>query len=295
MKEYYNISETAKHTSELRLDSNIKYKKQFYCPTVLRIDEIYRYFYSQYCEVRFKLINQIIDELKPDIVIEFASGLSPRGLIIAEKSRKLLYVDTDLSGINKYKQKIFQGNTIKHPDNLIIKRFDLLTDNMHNLRKFVNVDGKKVVFLTEGLLPYLDYKELRNVLSGLTGLVNNRNQFFWISDINIKYSKLSKGEESVLLALTKTKKNIEKEINWKILNYPFLSNNHFVKFITNDPRYSRRNIKFYKMKDYKGTLRSKRILKNLIENTNIKNSADKLLAKKVRIFKIRLECQNQET
>lgn len=178
MKKYDNISETAKHTSELRLDSDIRHKDQFYCSTVLETDELYRYFYSQYCEVRFKLINQIIEELKPDIVIEFASGLSSRGLILAEAHSNLIFIDTDLLEIIKFKQEVFKKHKIKHPPNLIVGEFELLTENILNFNKFLNISNKKVAFITEGPLPYFDFLGVKRVFSRLSSLANSENQFF---------------------------------------------------------------------------------------------------------------------
>lgn len=48
------------------------------------------------------------------------------------------------------------------------------------------------------------------------------------------------------------------------------------------------DIDFYGLKDYRGDIYSREKLKDLIKNKNIRNSANKLLEKKVKIFKLRL-------
>lgn len=288
MKKYNSISETSKHTSELRLDSDIRYREQFYCPTILTIDELYRYFYAQYCEIRFKLINQIVEELNPDIIIEFASGLSPRGLAFTENNKNLIFIDTDLSGINKFKKELIKKHKIEHPPNLIFSKFNLLTDDILFFNNFFQGKNKKIALISEGLLPYLDFSEVKEIYSQISRLVNNDNQFFWISDLNVKYGRLSKGEEFILKSLQDTKNKIEEKINWKILNHPFLSTRHFNELIGDNFAHKKDGVKFYKLKDYKENIFSKEKLKNLIKNEGIKNSANKLLEKKINIFKLHL-------
>lgn len=288
MKKYDCISETSKHISELRLDSDIRHKEQFYCPTILTINELYRYFYAQYCEIRYKLINQIIEELNPDIIIEFASGLSPRGLTFAENNKNLIFIDTDLPRISKFKKESIKKHKIEHPPNLIFSKFNLLTDDVLFFNKFIQGKNKKIAFITEGLLPYLDFLEVKEIYSQLSRLVNNDNQFFWISDLNIEYGRLSKGEELILKSLKNTRNKIEEKINWKILSHPFSSINHFNELIGDNLARKKDGVKFYNLKDYKGNIFSREKLKNLIKGESIKNSAYKLLEKKVNIFKLHL-------
>lgn len=286
IKKYDTISETSKHTSELRLDSDIRHRRQFYCPTVLTIDEVYRYFYAQYCEIRFKFINQIIEEINPDIIVEFASGLSSRGLVFAQNNKNSIFVDTDLQAINKFKKELIKKNKIKYPSNLILRKFDLLTDDISVFSKFFNCNNKKIVFITEGLLPYLDFSEVKKVYSKFSKLVNKNNQFFWISDLNIQYGKLSKGEESALEMIKNNKNKIEEKINWKILNHSFSSTGHFKKTIINSSVRKKSQVKFYKLKDYKNNIFSREKLRNIIKDKKIKSACNTLLEKKVTMFKL---------
>ncbi|MFA5047824.1 MAG: non-canonical purine NTP pyrophosphatase [Patescibacteria group bacterium] len=113
-------------------------------------------------EARHKLINRLINENKTGQILEIASGLTPRGLAIAEENPSLCYVEVDLSDMASHKRKLlkvlFDKGRARPQKNLFIEDGDALDYDslVAATRHFKN---EPVVIIQEGLLRYMNFDQ----------------------------------------------------------------------------------------------------------------------------------------
>ena len=121
-------------------------------------------------ELRYKSLSGILKNLPYDNILELASGLSPRGLILTENPG-IRFVETDLPGILQDKQEIVKGLLMseERPGYRFASANALDADEFmaaaHNLRP-----GPAVV-IHEGLLPYLNAEEKKKLATNIMGLL----------------------------------------------------------------------------------------------------------------------------
>ncbi|MBW3011018.1 class I SAM-dependent methyltransferase [Candidatus Woesearchaeota archaeon] len=115
---------------------------------------------------RYKSIKQELDDIKPDILVVGACGLSPLGLVYAQENPDKHVIETDLFEVESARQKA----DVKRPTNYQLMKLDLLDiDNIkdfsHRIKGAATVTGlESIAFVTEGLTFYFDDRE-RSILN----------------------------------------------------------------------------------------------------------------------------------
>lgn len=108
-------------------------------------------------------------------IIEFPSGLSPRGMTFSENP-EYLYIESDLENmLNRKKNivdKIYSQNKINKTNHKFVSA-NLLEGNLEE-KIFPHIDkNEKSVVITEGLTPYFDMGNLRKILTNIYKLLKN--------------------------------------------------------------------------------------------------------------------------
>jgi len=127
-------------------------------------------------EARYKLIDKLLDESSIQQVLELASGLSPRGLILTEKDFDTQYAELELKEMAQLKQSILGAISIP-PNNLHITPGNALrAEDFNAAIKSFDI-SKRMAVLNEGLLRYLNFdektlvaKNVHSVLSRFGGI-----------------------------------------------------------------------------------------------------------------------------
>jgi len=282
-KGYLAISESARHTSELRLSADIKYRWQFYCPTTWPISNLYRYFYSIYCEIRFKLISQLAKEFNPDVIIELASGLSPRGLIMAEERVSLIYFDSDLPEIIDYKKSIFSRYGLNRPQNLLLAVKDLKGEEIDFV---IQKKADKIILISEGLLPWLTQKGAKEIHQKIERFAQKHGQaqIFWLTDINLVFKDLDPEEEKINRLIKIERQRLGEKIDQPVVSEPFEDMEAFKKAL----ELGERGAKIYRTKDLVDEISSRKINADLIELSEIKATISRLISKKAAIVAVEI-------
>ena len=113
-------------------------------------------------EVRYKSIQNALEKRNMKQVLEFASGISLRGLAMT-RDPALIYVETDLPGLNEEKLKLINiiknRHNIGHRPNLFfypvnILNFDEIEPSLQNLDR-----KRPLAIVHEGLFQYLTRQE----------------------------------------------------------------------------------------------------------------------------------------
>ena len=162
------ISPTAKSVAYFRAFSEIPYSQEISDATnsssaFSELSEQDREevvsFLSPTCEARYKIINEMIKKCGYKNVLEIASGISPRGLVMTGDPA-VNYVETDLPGILAEKQKVIEGIISKMSEtrpNLHFTPVNALdTGQMLSTTSFF--DGP-VAVCNEGLMSYFSRQE----------------------------------------------------------------------------------------------------------------------------------------
>ena len=170
-----NISPTAKLVAYWRQFTDIPYSQDiasyFHVEETMQemfADQLAAYkfgvdtVFAPYIEIRYKSIQYAILKREIKQVLEFASGISLRGLAMT-CDPELVYVETDLPGITEEKcqvvQKIMTKHNIPDRDNLFFYPVNILqfSEIEPVLRHF---DAQQpIAIVNEGLLQYLSLEE----------------------------------------------------------------------------------------------------------------------------------------
>lgn len=108
-KDYESVSSIAIVTSYPRIFTDIEYEKDIYnwlsshCNEEVTLNKKL----APEIEVRYKLINKLLDKSKTKQVLELAAGYTSRGLIYSKKGYN--YVEIDLEKVVNNKQKIINS------------------------------------------------------------------------------------------------------------------------------------------------------------------------------------------
>lgn len=112
---------------------------------------------ESFLKLRHQAIEERLDILQPDMVVEVAAGLSPRGLTYAREWPHVPYLELDLADMAAAKRSHLRGE--KLPDDFHISDADILAADFVE-RLAIKPDGQqKLVVITEGLMPYLSFEE----------------------------------------------------------------------------------------------------------------------------------------
>jgi O-methyltransferase involved in polyketide biosynthesis len=93
------------------------------------------------------------------VLVEIATGFSPRGLMLAQEMPNLQVIEIDLPDVIQEKRKRLEGKQISTPPNLTWKSADLGIQPLSEVLDQQRVD----VVTAEGLMPYFDYPDITRI------------------------------------------------------------------------------------------------------------------------------------
>jgi O-methyltransferase involved in polyketide biosynthesis len=139
--------------------------------------------FRAHVELRFKALSQAIEAQVPSHVLELASGVAPRGLIMSEDP-KCTYVETDLCGMLHQKKLIVESMIeLSERSNYLLKPLDATSADC-----FENISGlfnhNKLVVANEGLLMYLSLNRKTAVAQSIYRLLRLRGGVWLTPDIS---------------------------------------------------------------------------------------------------------------
>ncbi len=199
-KGFEKISPTAKFVAYQRTFTDIPYSKEM--AEVTDAKEIFEKIAGDgknvehtiaMFEARFKSVSNALAERKVKNVVEIATGLSPRPLIMTEDPQ-VNYVATDLPDIlNEVKEieKVILGNQSR--SNLKFQELNVLDKN--ELLRIIGIfsDQEPVAITMEGLLMYLDREEQMKVAKNIHEALKDKDGFWITTDFMIR-DRLSDNE-----------------------------------------------------------------------------------------------------
>lgn len=136
---------------------------------------------------RYHAVNVAIQRNNSAQTIEFASGVSPRGLHWSQNSPGTIYVESDLPRLMVHKAKLVRNSLLGsgdwHRGLLHCCGVDVLSEKSIN-QVFKSVDpSHPVTLVTEGLLLYFSTDELDQFLTNIRGILVKHPETVWISDL----------------------------------------------------------------------------------------------------------------
>jgi len=135
-------------------------------------------------EARYKLVNKLLYQAGAMQILELASGLSSRGIVMA-KDPSLEYVELDLPLMVETKRKILSKIT-EIPPNLHLEPGNALNFKTINQITKVFSKNKPLVVISEGLLRYLNFEEKAMVARNIHTLLEIFGGKWITPDITLK-------------------------------------------------------------------------------------------------------------
>lgn len=127
--------------------------------------------FHRYLVLRHRAIEARMERLLPDVVIEVAAGLSPRGLTYARRWPEIRYVELDLPPMVRAKKARLRGT--KLPPNYRLASADILAQDFADSLPVTPGRDQRVVVITEGLMDYLAPAEKQRAWDNLAGLMRD--------------------------------------------------------------------------------------------------------------------------
>ncbi len=159
-------------------------------------------------EARYKAINQVIAEYQITQVLELASGLLPRGLVMSSNPN-ITFVESDLLEMIRCKQQLIQQLVEERP-NLHFIEIDA-TSRPSGFSKSTSLlkAGQPVMILCEGLLTHLTLAEKQLVCANIREMLHSYGGV-WITPDFIDTGSLvrSQQDDSGLQKLLQTGTNL---------------------------------------------------------------------------------------
>ena len=122
-----------------------------------------------YLQLRHQAYELRMDEFRPDMVVEVAAGLSPRGLTYARRWPEVPYLELDLPDMVAAKNAHLKSQAM--PQNFHLAACDILADDFIQRLPIKPAQDQKLLVITEGLLPYLSFAEKRQAWRNLHALL----------------------------------------------------------------------------------------------------------------------------
>lgn len=149
-------------------DSVEKIRMKSGAPEVL--DELKKPERSPLFEARYKLVSRLLLESNTSQVLEIASGLSPRGLVMSS-DKDVHYVEIDLPEVAATKKEIVDALAPARA-NLFLEEGDALRGN-DLLKVCAHFERTKpLAIINEGLLAYLTFEEKTVLAENIHGLLS---------------------------------------------------------------------------------------------------------------------------
>lgn len=121
-------------------------------------------------EARYKAVNQVIAEFSSTQIIELASGLLPRGMMMTEDSCNI-FIESDLPAIINSKQQLVK-QLIGDRQNLYFVPIDATSQPSQFPLNADYLDSRKpITVVCEGLLMYLTLEQKQQVFSNVRELL----------------------------------------------------------------------------------------------------------------------------
>lgn len=192
--EFHKISPTAYLTAYVRQFAEIDYAKEIaesIDSTAIHarfIDEDKNNNVGKFAaliEGRYRAIEQVRSSFsKIQQMLELASGLSPRGMILSN-NKEITFVESDLYTMIQQKQELVR-NLIGEPPNLHFLAIDATTDlHVSRLKKYFQCD-QKIIILSEGLLIYLTFDEKQQVFANVKSILQHFGGVWITPDLTTK-------------------------------------------------------------------------------------------------------------
>jgi O-methyltransferase involved in polyketide biosynthesis len=142
--------------------------------------------HASFFEARFRAVSHVVAEKNAAQVLELASGLSPRGMELAQQG--IVYVEADLEDSIAMKRDIVMAILGSVPANLHLRAASVL--DRAQLRECCShfVAGRPVAVTTEGLLRYLTFEEKAQLARNVLEVLRSYGGWWITTDIHLKSS-----------------------------------------------------------------------------------------------------------
>jgi O-methyltransferase involved in polyketide biosynthesis len=125
--------------------------------------------FHAYLRLRHHAFEARMERIAPDVVIEIAAGLSPRGLTYARRWPEITYLELDLP--NMVAAKRARLKRVQLPDNYRLAETDILADDFIERLPIKPMAQQRMVVITEGLMDYLSMQEKQRAWRNVQGLL----------------------------------------------------------------------------------------------------------------------------
>jgi len=138
-------------------------------------------------EVRYRSIDQLLQQTDSKNILELSSGYSFRGLAICDADPQLHYIDTDLPDVIAMKQSMIAQLQL---DKNTQGKLELLPLNALDAAAFSDITDKftagPLTIVNEGLLMYLNTEEKKQLCRSIHGVLKQRGGCWITADVYIK-------------------------------------------------------------------------------------------------------------
>lgn len=164
---------------------------------------------------RHKIIDHQVEKLIKEHgvtqILELGSGLSPRGLYMANKFSHIQYIETDLEDMTAHKKS--RLNKLPQPENLTLKPCSFITTNSQPSIKerLAELDpNQPTLIVSEGLINYFSTEDFSQELAHISATLKDFKQGYYLSDLypddinhpSYKYLKIAQALVSKLTGNT---------------------------------------------------------------------------------------------
>ena len=159
-------------------------------------------------EARFKAVNYVLAKFEGTQVIELASGLLPRGMVMSQNPN-IIFVESDLPSMASFKKQIVT-QLIGERSNLYFEAIDVTKKpNQLPLHADYLRSDQKVIILCEGLLHYLTFPEKEQVFANIREMLRCYGGVWITPDLTTKKRALrmqgyNKAAQKLFQAISKT-------------------------------------------------------------------------------------------
>lgn len=126
--------------------------------------------FHTYLSLRHHAFEARMERLAPDLIIEIAAGLSPRGLTYARRWPEVDYLELDLPNMVAVKRARLKK--VRLPGNYQLASTDILADDFIGQLPVQPTVRQRVVVITEGLTDYLSMDEKQQAWRNVVDLLS---------------------------------------------------------------------------------------------------------------------------
>jgi O-methyltransferase involved in polyketide biosynthesis len=195
-------------------------------------------------EARFKAVSRLINKAGSRNVLELASGVSPRGLIMTEDP-SVTYIETDLPEMLREKADLAHDLLLE--ENMIRPNLHFLAVNALDdgqLRKAVSLTNGELTIAQEGLFVYMPRRDQQKVAKNILGILRERGGA-WVTDVSLK-SEMEQRLDPKRATMVDT---LQKEININLQDNAFADGTEVESFFKNAGFSIEDKINLFDMKD----------------------------------------------